>query len=296
MNIPLLLCLSLAAGLFVSTERKHFSTKTKGNAPIFIFSFITSTVSVIVLFIWSGFSSLSTFTILLSILFGIVTSLSTLFNLKALEIGPLSYTTVIISCSTVITAISGTLFFNEKINLSHYIGIALMVACIILSVNKGNDKKASIKWLILCLIAFTACGLIGLMQKFHQSSIYKNQLNEFLILAFTTSAIFSIILFFYFHKKEKNKIFINKDNKFNYLLLVLVIVTGVCVAVNNRLNLFLSGVMPSAVFFPIVNGGGLILTTLFALIFFKEKLSLKQWIGLFLGGLSLMFLCNVFGL
>lgn len=41
---------------------------------------------------------------------------------------------------------------------------------------------------------------------------------------------------------------------------------------------------------------GLILTTLSALILFKEKLSLKQWIGLIVGGFSTMFLCNVFGI
>ena len=77
-------------------------------------------------------------------------------------------------------------------------------------------------------------------------------------------------------------------------MLAIMIVSGVCVAVNNKFNLYLSGVMDSAVFFPIVNGGGLVLATLSAVILFKEKLSTKQWIGVILGITSVVFLCNPF--
>jgi len=52
--------------------------------------------------------------------------------------------------------------------------------------------------------------------------------------------------------------------------------------------------MDSAVFFPIVNGGGLVLTTFAAVLLFKEKLSKKQWIGVVLGIASVVFLCNPF--
>lgn len=72
------------------------------------------------------------------------------------------------------------------------------------------------------------------------------------------------------------------------------IVSGACVAVNNKFNLYLSGVMDSAVFFPVVNGGGLVLTTLAAVLLFKEKLSKKQWIGVVLGIASVVFLCDPF--
>ena len=60
------------------------------------------------------------------------------------------------------------------------------------------------------------------------------------------------------------------------------------------MNLYLSGVMDSAVFFPIVNGGGFVLATIAAVLLFKEKLSTKQWIGVVLGIASVVFLCNPF--
>ena len=77
-------------------------------------------------------------------------------------------------------------------------------------------------------------------------------------------------------------------------LLAIMLASGVCVAANNKYNLYLSGVMDSAVFFPIINGGGLILTTLAAVVMFGERLSKKQWIGIALGIASVIFLCDPF--
>ena len=54
------------------------------------------------------------------------------------------------------------------------------------------------------------------------------------------------------------------------------ILAGICSAANNKINLYLSGIMDSAVFFPVVNGGGLVLASLASYIVFKEKLSLKN--------------------
>ena len=69
---------------------------------------------------------------------------------------------------------------------------------------------------------------------------------------------------------------------------------GICTAANNKFNLFLSGALPTAIFFPIYNVGILILTTLSAIVIFKEKLSLKQWIGVAIGIISVICIRNPF--
>ena len=75
------------------------------------------------------------------------------------------------------------------------------------------------------------------------------------------------------------------------MIMLVIIFRGICTAANHKLNLFLSGVMDSAVFFPLVNGGGLVLVTLSALIIFRERLSVKQWISVALGIASVLCLC-----
>ena len=133
------------------------------------------------------------------------------------------------------------------------------------------------------------------MQKVHQSSEYKDELNSFLVIAFVVSTLVCFVAAAFLKKKEEKTENVMKISKKELILtVVLMITSGICVAANNNLNLYLSGVIPSAVFFPIVNGGGLVLITLTALIIFREKLTKKQWVGLIFGIVSVIFLCNPF--
>lgn len=293
----ILLACSLFAVVLGTVIKKYYMRESvKGLTPVFLYNAITGLVSAIIIYFWGGIDKVSLFTLLLGIVFGLITTLQTITLLKAMEIGPMSYTTLINSFSTLIPTLSGALFFNEKIELVHIFGIILMIISFILSVDKSkNNDSASIKWLIYSIIAFICTGGIGVMQKIHQSSDYKGELNAFLVLAFVVSFVFAIILTLLFSKKENNPILQkNKSGKVNYIILLVIVIAGACVAVNNKLNLYLSGVMDSAVFFPIVSGGGLVLTTISALIVFKEKLTKKQWAGIVIGILSVILLCNPF--
>ena len=273
-----------------------------------IYNMVTCLVAMLVLFFWGGVgSSLSWFTVILGIGFGVLTGFQQISNLKAIECGPWSYTSVITTLSTLIPALSGGVIWHESLHWAQIIGMVLMVVCFLFSIEtQGEQKQTSIKWLIWCGIAFICTGFIGVMQKWHQSSDYKTELNTFLVIAFAISAVYSIIALFIAKAQQTTKIKILdntetkdvKEEKGRWLYIipfVLMIVAGICGAVNNKLNLYLSGVMDSAVFFPIVNGGGLILTTITAVVLFKEKLSKKQWLGLIIGIISVIFLANPFG-
>ena len=74
-------------------------------------------------------------------------------------------------------------------------------------------------------------------------------------------------------------------------VIAMLIVSGVAIALNNIINLYLAGVMDSAVFFPLVNGGGLVLGILAGLIVFREKLTAMQWIGIACGVAATLLLC-----
>lgn len=230
----------------------------------------------------------------MALLFGIITALQQISNSAALSIGPWSYTSVIISMSTVITALSGVLFFNEDLQLTQVFGIALMIACLILSVKKeeGEQKKKTIKWFVISIASCICCGGVGIMQKVHQSSGHKNELTMFLITAFLCSfmfSVFNLIVAYFRRNKPEEKLFNKKTSILT--VCVIFIAGGIAIALNNLINLYLSGVVESAVFFPIVNGGGLILTTVASIIFFKEKLTVRQWIGLGLGIAATLLLC-----
>ena len=306
MNTYVTLAISMAASLAVTLFRKAFAGKGRDDSlSRHLFNSGVSLIAAIILFAWNGFKfSASVFTLILGIIFGLVVAIQHIANLRAIAVGPLSYTTVIISLSTIIPALSGALIWNEEIAIIQIVGIALMMLCLVLSVNKDTGgKKASFAWLIYCGIAFLFCGLIGVMQKFHQNSDYALEITEFLVTAFVASLLYSVISAIIYALSQSKKDADNAPEKsvkadiresFLPSTLLMMLVCGAGSAINHRLNLFLSGVIPSAIFFPVVNGGGLILVTVCALIFFKERLTIKQWIGLFVGIVSVVLLCNPF--
>ena len=292
MENGILLTVSLVAALGGSIFKKLYTNRDSRLSGSFAYTAVGCLVAAAVLFAWGGFGKASLFTVLLGVLFGAVTALQGVTNMAALQVGPLSYTTVIISFSTLISALSGVLFFGESIGLWQIIGIVLMLASFALA-NGGENggKRANLRWLLLCVVAFLATGAIGVMQKVHQSSAFKEELNAFLVIAFGVSAFLSGVVALLLRKKESGSEENRNDRGGMMLLFLLMLISGVCVAVNNKLNLYLSGVIDSVIFFPVVNGGGLVLTTLASLLIFKERLRTKQWIGILLGIASVLCLC-----
>lgn len=296
-KIPVLILfvITLGANLIGGLVRTCYSKKISSTMDGYhLFNAVSSLVCGITLLILSGGNfQLSTYTIFMAILFGIITALQQITNSAALALGPWSYTSVIISLSTVITALSGALFFDETIRNTQFLGIGLMVVCLILSVKKeeGDKKKKSIRWFLVCIISCILCGGVGIMQKMHQSSDHRNELTMFLIIAFICSFVFSgaNLIISKIRKKENTLLFDKKTAPL--LLAALFIFGGIGIALNNLINLYLSGVVDSAIFFPVVNGGGLILITIASLVFFEEKLAVKQWIGMGFGIAATLLLC-----
>ena len=292
MENGILLTVSLVAALGGSIFKKLYTNRDSRLSGSFAYTAVGCLVAAAVLFAWGGFGKASLFTVLLGVLFGAVTALQGVTNMAALQVGPLSYTTVIISFSTLISALSGVLFFGESIELWQIIGMVLMLASFALANGEEiGGKRANLRWLLLCVVAFLATGAIGVMQKIHQSSAFKEELNAFLVIAFGVSAFLSGVVALFLRKKESGSEENRNDRGGMMLLFLLMLVSGVCVAVNNKINLYLSGVIDSVIFFPVVNGGVLVLTTLASLIIFKERLRTKQWNGILLGIASVLCLC-----
>lgn len=287
------LVVSMAAALFGGVIKKHFTIRFTDSAlERNIYNAVLSVAASIVLFLWGGAGHVSLFTIALGIAFGIATALQQISTLKAMESGPWSYTTLITSLSMLIPTLSGVLVFNEQLHWAQVVGIFLMCICFVLSIDfKVGNKKASLQWFLYCMAGFAFTGAIGVMQKLHQNSEYKSELNAFLIISFIVSFLYSCISAMLIIRKERN---LGKPELTKFVWIAAMVAGGGCLAVNNKLNLYLSGVMDSAVFFPLVNGGGLVLTVVTALFVFKERLTVKQWIGVAVGIVAVIFLCNPF--
>ena len=295
----LLLAVSVVMNLLsCGILRNDFCKKEiTGNADLNAFNSVSSLLSAgtlaVIALVSGSLCVPSAYTVVLGIIFGIATALCAILHMKALENGPLSYTSVICSCAMVIPALSGLLFFGEAVTALQYVGIVLMVISFVCAVDKQNGEAGmSFKWMLLCLGSFMFSCSVGVMQKVHQSSPHKDELGIFLVIAFVASALFSAVLSAYY-KNGGQQITVLSGAKLKKFVLVSV-VCGIGIALCNQINMFLAGVMEAIIFYPVVNGAGMLLTTAAGIIFWKEKLSKKQWFGLVTGAAAIFLLCGVF--
>ena len=269
--------------------KKHRKSDADLHALNAVSSVVAAVVLAVIFLVRDGLAAPSLYTALFGIVFGIVTALCAITNMQALSCGPLSYTSVICTCSVVIPSFSGLLFFNESVSPLQYVGAAVMLISFFFAVDTENDeRRTSARWFVFCLLCFIFNGSIGVMQKVHQSSPHKDELGAFLVIAFTVSALYSLFSMVYCRKK--NDLPAEKGSLSSLLLYSLVCGGGI--AFCNAANMYLSGVMDSIVLFPVLNGGSMILTTACGLLLWKEKLQKRQVIGLVLGIAAILLLCN----
>lgn len=225
---------------------------------------------------------ISLYTALLGLLFGVVTALNNYYKLLALSAGPMHLTLLFTTSSMLIPTFSGV-FFGERFSIGKLLVVLVLLFFLYLSFDKKGETKIGGRWFIFSLLAFVLQGTIGVLQKIHQSSAYKSETGGFLCVCFICAFVFCFI-------RSKGDI---HPFKLGRGTLIIGLVCGACTFAMNFINLKLSGLLPSQLFFPLVNGSSIVLSSLVSLVLFKEKITLKQQIGLVGGILALIAICLV---
>ncbi len=282
----ILIALSILSGVGINAFQNGFGkSNSKNSADINFYNTLMFAVCVLVFGVLAFLSAkISLYTVILGIAFGAFTTFQQYYKVVALANGPMHITVLIITASMLIPTLSGPILFpeSEKFSILKLTFAAFLVFFIYLSgkieESTGDKKKAGGKWLFSVAVAFLCQGLIGVMQKVHQSSEYKDELFAFLAISFVFSFIFSLV-------KSRGCEIKSSFTRKTYLSAV---VCGVFTFAVNFINLKLSGEIPTQIFFPLINGSNIIFTALLAVFFFKEKMSKRQLVGVVGGMLCLI--------
>ena len=263
-----------------------FNTSCKKELPtnnhLFRFNIVMYAICIIVFGATIFIGGISLYTVLIGLVFGVVLALSNLYKMMALSNGPMHITILITTSSMIIPTMSG-IFFGESFSLPKLLFVAILIWFIYLSLGKSSDKKINKRWLLFSSLAFVFQGTVGVLQKIHQTSSHKGEANALLFVAFTCSLIYNRI------RAKKTFAELNFTKKH----IIFALICGACAYTMNVLNLRLSGLLPSQLFFPLVNGSSIVLTSLISVLFFKERITKTQAVGLIGGILSLIAICIV---
>ena len=292
-NPFLLLLISVSASAAGSTFRNVFSkTHTRNNADIYLYLLICNIMTAVMLVATSTDFSVSWFTVITAVIFGLLVIFCTFANNKGLNYGPLGVFTMIASFSTALSALSGVLFFGEVLSWQKVAGMLCMLAMVVVTANfsKSGQKKIPAIFYVFCAVALLTNGGVGIMQKVHQTSAFKGELDMFLIISFLLSSVVPIVGYLQEKRHGHAPTISLAINKAPFWLCV---IGAVCTVIPHRFNLYLSGTMETIIFFPIVNGGSLMLVLLSAFVIFKEKPTARQLLGIGLGFLAIFLFSGI---
>lgn len=201
------------------------------------------------------------------------------FNIlgKATQLNGISVASVSSKMAMIIPIIFGIVVLNENIGISKIIGIIAALLAVYFTSKKENcELKTSINFLFPILLFFGA-GIIdtgmNYVQHYH---VKENEASVFVSFTFIFAFIFGIIFLTIRSLKYESRI--NGKN----------MLAGIILGVPNYFSMHYlikalqNSNLESATIFTLINIGVILLTIIFSLLFFKEKIKRQNFIGILL--------------
>ena len=222
---------------------------------------------------------ISLFSVLLALAFGFSVAFTQYTQMKAMNSGSPSLTTLRYSSAFLIPIIFSYFAWDNPISAWQIVGIVILLLALALIVIEPGKSRANGIWIICTVLATLGSGINAILQKTHQNSSHSSEIKLFLVLALLFSSLFCLFLYLL----SKGERVTPKKEKRGVIILFFPIFLGVTVAFLNFVNLKLAGVLPAAIQFPIYNVGSLILTSAISVLAFGERLSKRKLVGYFVG-------------
>ena len=264
----------------LSKNISHFSFGTKK------FCYMQATIffagAFVLMFVSGDILAVSPITLLYALIYGILLLCAQWCYTVALKSGKTGVCSTVYSLGFILPTLSGTLFWNENIKPLNYIGIAMVIPAIFISGMKSDKNETeNNKYIVPLAVAMISSGGLGIMQKVQQFSEYPEQKGVFVLSAFLFAGVFSLI-FSLFSKSDESELLPKKY--------IAAAITGICFSSCNLLNTTLAGRLNSAVFFPLLNIGTILMSIVLGLAIYKEKLTKIDFLVILFGAVAIILI------
>lgn len=210
------------------------------------------------------------------------------FNLMALttQRSGLSVVSVATKMSVVIPIVFGLLYYRESLGVFKSIGIFLaLVAVYLASIKTRDGIKIKKRNLIFPALVFLGSGIIDTSIKYLEDAyVAENDVPLFSAVIFFSAAFIGSGIFFILTLQGKFKFEIKN------------VLGGIALGIPNYFSIYFlvkalrSGIFDSSGIFTVNNVAIVMLSTFVGILFFKEKLLPKNWLGIIVAVISIIFM------
>ena len=225
----------------------------------------------------------------ISALGALALALNIYFSLESLKHGVMVLSSLAGSAGLLIPCIAGIFMFAEKIKLMQFAGIALLIfsGWLLIGYSKKQTGAFTFKTLLLLIGSMLSNGTVMLSQKMFSKFLPDMSASVFSFYTFSLlgAGMLAGLIINSFSKANRTEIKTVPRKLFLYGTILSVILFAI-----NQLATVAAKNVPSAVMFPINDGGATIISALTGACFFKEKLTKRSAAGILIGITSLIII------
>lgn len=235
----------------------------------------------------TSYLTLNTTVIAISAISGISTSVFVVIWLISVRKSAYMMLDIFLMLGTLVPMISGYLAFGESITLNQWIGFFVLVTAVIIMCSYNNSIKTKLR--LSSLLLLVLCGLANGITDFSQKLFVKMMpqvpvsifnLYSYIFAAITLAVVYAVIA-----PKEKAHFVKSLCGKYMYIVIM-----SVTLIINSYFKTKAATHLDSAQLYPLNQGMALILSALIASVLFKEKLTAKCVIGIFIAFAGLLIM------
>ena len=279
--------LFLSIALFAGATKGYCGKKTSGYLDGFKDSVLANIIRMLlccvigfIIILFSGNVSQlvpSATLILISALSGISTSVFVVTWLISVKKSAYMMLDVFLMMGVLIPLISGSIFFDEQIKLTQWLGIAVLFVAVVIMCSYNNTIKEKLTY--SSFINLLICGISNGITDFSQKLFVKTMPNISASVFNFYSYIFAgitLVIAYLFIKPKDNKAEKETFKKISGYILIM----AICLFANSYFKTLAADHLNSVLLYPLNQGAALILSTAMSAILFHEKLNIKAIIGI----------------
>ena len=260
--------------IFTRKYSDHYPQREELASPVF--TICSGITVVIVSLIMCKFSFAASWqTVLLGVINGFSLILYNTSFIKASRSGPYSVLMVfVIAGGILIPTAVGAIAFSDQVTIARAACMAVVLAAVPFVCMKDESTKQQKGFFLACTLLGVGNGLYGIMLDVQQRLTGAGEKEEMVAITFFVAVVISCILLLAQQKRQFLAVMKQTKQSALYLVLASLVVAGAI-----HLLTAMLGMMDLALLYTFDNSGVLMFSVLCSWVFFKEKLSLKNWIG-----------------
>jgi drug/metabolite transporter (DMT)-like permease len=225
--------------------------------------------------------------LLISALSGVFTSVFVVSWLVSVKKSAYMMLDVFLMLGVLIPLLASSIFFRERIDLTQWIGIAILFVAVIImcSYNNSIKEKLTLPALLLLIVCGAANGIADFSQKLFVKQLPEVPASVFNFYTYVFAAITLVIAYLLMKPQGQETGKANFKKVAGYIL-----VMAICLFANSFFKTLAANHLDSVLLYPLNQGAALILSSAMSALLFKEKLTAKCIIGLVIAFVSLIII------